>query len=189
VANAYFNNTTTLIPGSTARANDVETKLYAVATGFDLVAADIGLKMDKAGGTTAGTFVFTNSIDVPTQATGEASTKAASTAFVAASVAAFGTLGDLVDVAVTTTGTSAVNTRELVNTAGGAIIRTLPASPSVGQMVAYKDAKNNFSVNKLTIQPAAGQAIEDSAVLEAMDVTDKYAYFSVKWDGLAWRVL
>lgn len=139
------------------------------------------------------------SVQVPTVATTDNSTNAASTALVQAKIAAFSTLGDLVDVFnITTSGTSTANTREFINTrsAGAVITRTLPASPIVGQIVAYKDDgptpadKRGFDAFNLIINPGAN-SIEDTAAGELMYVTSRYAYFALKWDSVAstWRVL
>ena len=49
-----------------------------------------------------------------------------------------------------------------VNTTGGAVIMTLPSSPSVGDIVAVKDYANTFDTNNLTIN-RNGQPINGAA--------------------------
>jgi hypothetical protein len=128
----------------------------------------------------------------PTAPTGDGLTALQIVNFTAlmTAIAATGTLVDLVDTPISTAGTSAVGTREWVNTTGGAITRTLPSAPAQYQKIGFKDAAATWHTNALTIQPAAGQKIENRSVLETMLVTDQFAYFVLVWDGVdTWRVL
>ena len=184
MTNPYFNNTITLIPGQTARAGDVEDKCDLITTGFDLVDADVVLKAPILSPTFTG-------IPTTTTPTGANSAQIVNVTYLANYTAGVTSLGDLLDIIINTSGTAAVNTRENVDTTSGVITRTLPSSPTNYQIIGFKDKEDNFDTNKLVIQPATGHRIEDSAINEAMDVTEKYAYFALKWyaDDLAWRVL
>ena len=165
-----------------AAVNATATELSYVSGVTSSIQTQLGLKAPIASPTFTG-------IPLTTTPDGTVSAQIASVGWVQTTVAGIGTLGDLVDTAVSANGTSAANTRELVDTTSGAITRTLPASPATYTKIGYKDAKAGFASNKLTIQPNTGQRIEDAAVLEAMDVTDKYAYFVLEWDGSVWRIL
>jgi len=133
------------------------------------------------------TFTGTPIVPTPTGAVGGAATNVT---YVSSVVASVGTLGDLIDTSINTSGTSSINTREFVDTTGGVINRTLPAGVAIGSIIAYKDDASNFSTNKLTITPASGDRIENSAVDEVMEVTDKNRYFALKKRaGNTWRLL
>jgi hypothetical protein len=85
VSNPYFNNTTTLVGLTRARAATVEAKFTLVGTGFDTVNTDMLLRARKAGETFTGTHDFTGAtLNAATQTVGDSSTKVATTAFVAA---------------------------------------------------------------------------------------------------------
>lgn len=184
MTNPYFNNTTTLIPGQTARAGDVEDKCDLITTGFDLVDADVVLKAPILSPT------FTGIPQVPTP-NGATPGQIVNVTYLSTQIASLTTLGDLLDLTINTSGLSAVGIREKVDTTGGILTRTLPASAANNQVIAFKDWQANFHINKLVIQPATGHRIETGAINEAMDVTERYAYFAIKWDSinLTWRVL
>lgn len=182
--NPYFNNTINLIPGQTARAGDVEDDFDAVTVGFDLVEVDMGTKAPIASPAFTG-------VPTTTTPTGANSAQIVNVTYLVNYTAGVTSLGDLVDIIINTSGTASVNTRENVDTTSGVITRTLPSAPTNYQIIGWKDKEGKFDTNKLVIQPATGHRIEDSAINEAMDVTEKYAYFALKWyaDDLAWRVL
>lgn len=87
--------------------------------------------------------------------------------------------GVLPGVAVTTTGTSTINTTELYE-ASSAITRTIPAGTSVGARIAYKDNGQLFADNNLTITPPSGHRIEDFAVDESLVVSKSYLSFELR---------
>lgn len=182
--NDYYNNTTTLIPGQTARAQDVEDKCDEITVGFDLVEVDIDLKAPIASPT------FTGVPQVPNP-DGATPGQIVNVYYMGVQIAALTTLGDLLDLTINTSGTCAVNIREKVDTTVGVLTRTLPASAANNAVIAFKDWKANFHINKLVVQPATGHRIETGAINEAMDVNERYAYFALKWDSvnLTWRVL
>jgi len=184
VPNPYFNNTINLIPGQTARAGDVEDDFDAVTTGFDLVKVDMDLKSPIASPT------FNGIPQVPNP-DGATPGQIVNVYYMGLQIAALTTLGDLLDLTINTSGTCAVNIREKVDTTGGVLTRTLPASAANNAVIAFKDWQANFHINKLVVQPATGHRIETGAINEAMDVTERYAYFALKWDSvnLTWRVL
>lgn len=86
---------------------------------------------------------------------------------------------------------AAVNTRYFVDTTGGPVTVTLPASPSTGQRVGFVDAKSAFSVvNKLVVARNGnpiGTTYTGTPVAEDMDVT-QYASFELEWKGTYWAI-
>jgi hypothetical protein len=96
--------------------------------------------------------------------------------------------GQPIDVAVTTAGTSTLNTVELC-AASAAINRTIPAGAVVGDSVGYKDNGQRFATNSLTIVPPSGHSIEDFAVNESLTVTKDYVPFTLKMVSAGlWRI-
>jgi hypothetical protein len=96
--------------------------------------------------------------------------------------------GQPIDAAVTTTGTSALNTVELC-AASAAINRTIPAGAVVGDSVGYKDNGQMFATYSLTVTPPSGHRIEDFAVNETLTVTSNYRAFTLKQVSAGlWRI-
>lgn len=78
MANPFFTNTVDLVANTRARAQDVEDNFDAVETGFDLVES---AKADRADDTLSNP-TFTGTVTAPTAASGDNSTKVATTAYV-----------------------------------------------------------------------------------------------------------
>lgn len=146
---------------------------------FQAVAAAIATKSDTTGETYSGTHDFSGATvalgasTAPTQSVGDASTKLATTAFVAGtafsaalpgqtgnsgkflttdgSEASFGHPASFA-LTKTTTYTAVAGDRLLVDTSGGAFTITLPASPSVGDApILLRDLAGTFATNNLTL--------------------------------------
>lgn len=136
-------------------------------------------KADVSGDTYTGTHDFTSATvalgasTAPTQSVGDASTKLATTAFVAGtafsaalpgqtgnsgkflttdgSAASFGHPASFA-LTKTTTYTAVAGDRLLADTSGGAFTITLPASPSVGDApILLRDLAGTFATNNLTL--------------------------------------
>jgi hypothetical protein len=88
----------------------------------------------------------------------------------------------------TNTNTTAVTARGYsVDTSGGVVVLTAPASPSVGDYFKWTDAAGTFGTNKLTIG-RNGEKIMGLA--QDMDVSDNYASAGLVYDGgtNGWRL-
>jgi len=76
-----------------------------------------------------------------------------------------------------------------VNTTSGAITMTLPSSPSVGDIVAFKDYANTFDTNNLTIgrngQPISGDTADPTISTEGQAVTLVYGDSTKGWQSVA----
>tara|TARA_R100001224_G_scaffold113489_1_gene99049 strand:- start:1035 stop:2408 length:1374 start_codon:yes stop_codon:yes gene_type:complete len=72
-----------------------------------------------------------------------------------------------------------------VNTTSGEITATLPASPSVGDIVAFKDFSNTFDTNKLTIarngSNIGGDAIDAEVSVEGQSLVLVYSSSAEGW--------
>lgn len=98
------------------------------------------------------------------------------------------TITDLTPVAVNAAGTSTAQTREYVDTSSIAITRNLPPTPTLWQLVAYKDAKATWHLRALTLNPGANR-VEDAGIGELVVCNNKYGSTLLQWDGSVWRVL
>jgi hypothetical protein len=74
-----------------------------------------------------------------------------------------------------------------VNTAGGAVTATLPASPAVGDTIRFLDAAKTFDTNTFTVA-RNGNLIQGDAA--DMTVTTESAAFELIWSGatFGWRI-
>ena len=74
------------------------------------------------------------------------------------------------------------------NTSGGAFTMTLPASPSAGDIVAFKDYANTFDTNNLTIgrngSNISGEAEDATIEVEGQSVTLIYGDATKGWQGV-----
>ena len=72
-----------------------------------------------------------------------------------------------------------------VNTTSGAVTATLPASPSVGDIVAFKDFSNTFDTNNLTIarngSNIGGDAIDAVVSVEGQSLVLVYSSSAEGW--------
>ena len=87
---------------------------------------------------------------------------------------------------IKTTGFTAVSGEGyFCNTTGGAFTLTLPASPSAGDIVAFKDYANTFDTANLTIgrngSNIGGQALDSVIATEGIAVTLVYADATKGW--------
>lgn len=155
-------------------------------------------KSDVAGETYSGTHDFSGASvslgasTAPTQSVGDASTKLATTAFVAGtafsaalpgqtgnsgkflttdgSAASFGHPASFA-LTKTTTYTAVAGDRLLADTSGGAFTITLPASPSVGDApILLRDLAGTFATNNLTLD-RNGNKIEGAPEDFIVDIT------------------
>ena len=76
-----------------------------------------------------------------------------------------------------------------VNTTSGQITMSLPSSPSVGDIVAFKDYANTFDTNKLILgrngSNISGQAEDAEIEVEGQSVTLVYGDATKGWQGVA----
>jgi len=74
-----------------------------------------------------------------------------------------------------------------VNTSGGAVTATLPASPAVGDSIRFLDAAKTFDSNTFTVG-RNGNLIQGDA--QDMTVTTESAAFELIWSGatFGWRI-
>jgi len=76
-----------------------------------------------------------------------------------------------------------------VNTTSGAVIMTLPSSPSAGDIVAIKDYANTFDTNKLTINRngsnISGDAVNSEITTEGQALTLVYGDATKGWQSVA----
>ncbi|MBV8656632.1 MAG: hypothetical protein JO142_02295 [Burkholderiales bacterium] len=89
---------------------------------------------------------------------------------------------------ITTNTTAANNTSYAVNTSGGAVTLTLPASPSNGQVVPFMDAKGTFATNNLTVaqgSTATIMGLAQSMVVSTPNVAASLVYIAALND---WRL-
>ena len=77
------------------------------------------------------------------------------------------------------------NTRYGVNTASGAVIATLPASPGLGDAVFFADAGGAFSTNSLTIARNGNTIMGSAADIVINTNGDSLGLF---WNGTTWRL-
>ena len=94
------------------------------------------------------------------------------------------------DTTIKTSGFTATNGEGyFINTTSGAITMTLPASPSVGDIVAVKDYANTFDTNNLTIdrngQPISGIAANAVISTEGQALTLIYGDATKGWQSVA----
>jgi hypothetical protein len=71
-----------------------------------------------------------------------------------------------------------------VNTTGGAITATLPATPSTGQAIFFADAGGAYATNNLTVAPN-GQTIMGTAGDLTVSTTNQN--FGLFYNGTTWR--
>lgn len=196
MSNPYYNHNDG-VPAAQSRAQSVvvRNELDLVASGFDAVLADINLRLGSIPGspTFSGPVTFNGAVTFNQVPQGPTSIGVAlglvNENRLAQAIAGVGTLGDLQNTAVTSSGTASVNTRELCR-AATAISRTIPAGLSVGAIIGWKDDGQDFSINTLTIVPPAGHQIEWGAINEAMTVYDRGAYFVlIQSQAGIWRLL
>jgi hypothetical protein len=76
-----------------------------------------------------------------------------------------------------------------INTTSGAVTMTLPSSPSVGDIVAFKDYANTFDTNALTLgrngSNISGEAADAVISVEGQSVTLVYGDATKGWQGVA----
>jgi len=76
-----------------------------------------------------------------------------------------------------------------INTTSGIITMTLPSSPSVGDIVAFKDYANTFDTNNLTIgrngQPISGTSSNAVISAEGQSITLVYGDSTKGWQSVA----
>tara|TARA_R110002153_G_scaffold221674_2_gene374082 strand:+ start:906 stop:1616 length:711 start_codon:yes stop_codon:yes gene_type:complete len=86
---------------------------------------------------------------------------------------------------VTAAYTAVAGDQIMVNTTGGAITVTLPASPSTGDEVSFLDARGTFNTNNLTIgrnsQPIEGAATDDVLSTAGQSITLVYVDATRGW--------
>ena len=78
--------------------------------------------------------------------------------------------------------------RALVDTSGGIVTITLPATPSDGSIVGFLDINGAFVVNNLTIQPSVGHDIQGSPNL-VCDIAGAYVELQFVSSINSWRLL
>jgi hypothetical protein len=76
----------------------------------------------------------------------------------------------------------------LVSTSGGAVTITLPSSPAFQHQIFIADAGGTFSTNNLTIVPASGDSIMDTAADEPMTIATDNVSFGLVHNGTTWRI-
>ena len=81
-------------------------------------------------------------------------------------------------VAITTSSTISSNRIYYVDTTSGAVTLTLPSTPSQGDVVQIVDVRGNFSTNNLTVNPASGRIMRQTAT-DTMTVSVAGAAFSL----------
>ena len=211
----WGSNPSRFVRFDSARAEDVNSALDQVTSGFDTVEGltDAAIKLPNgetatvlpAPASRAGKVLSFDSSGQPTTAhltTGLGDVSTSGTVSADERIAVFdGTTGDLIkdggkkiselgltSVAVTTTNTSTINTLELC-AATSAIVRTIPTGTVVGDSIGYKDNGQMFATYSLTITPPSGDRIEDLAIDETLVVTTNYLAFTLKKvaTGL-WRI-
>jgi len=84
----------------------------------------------------------------------------------------------------TTSFSAAAGMRYGVNTTGGAITATLPATPSTGQAIFFADAGGAYATNNLTVAPN-GQTI--MGVAGDLTVSTTNQNFGLFYNGTTWR--
>ena len=72
-----------------------------------------------------------------------------------------------------------------INTSSGAVVMTLPSSPSAGDIVAFKDYANTFDTNNLTVnrngEPIGGISANATISVEGQAITMVYADGTKGW--------
>ena len=75
-----------------------------------------------------------------------------------------------------------------VDTSGGAITVTLPASPTQGDEVAFIDSEGTFDTNNLTVEPGSEKIMTNTAGDEMVVDTNNAAFTLVYQDSaFGWR--
>jgi|TARA_B100001094_G_C18085405_1_gene747468 hypothetical protein len=86
----------------------------------------------------------------------------------------------------TTNFNTAIAKRYLVNTAGGAVTATLPASPSVGNTIEFTEGATAFSSNNLIVA-RNGSTIDGSASDLTVSAAPTGGILTLIYDGATWR--
>ena len=170
--------------GTPTAATDATTKAYvdtAVATIVSTIAGDAsaGLAaMVAAQAAAAAADADAADADADRIAAQAAALAAASSAATALGAAGSWTV-------VTASGAAPLAGRLLVDTSGGAVVLTLPASPPVGVPIQFADGAD-FSINNLTI---ARNGSTIMGLAEDMTVAVKGASFALVHSGATWRIV
>jgi hypothetical protein len=89
-------------------------------------------------------------------------------------------VGGLNRVSVSSSQTIVANTSYWVDTSGGPVTLTLPASPNTGEKIQFFDLKGTFDSNTLTLNNNSNPIMRTS---DTMQVTTEGAAFTLVWSG------
>jgi hypothetical protein len=188
-------------PNVNGAVNPTPTEFNYLVGVTSLIQPQIGAKGAIAGQTWTGTHDYiAATLNVFTQTVGDNSSKAASTAFVAAqafstalpgqagnagkglttdgSSASWSSFYPSIAVVQTTGFTAAIKTSYECNTTGGSFTVTLPASPSQGDWVLISDYAGTFGANKLTVGRNGNKIMSLS---EDMTVSSNNVSFAIQY--------
>ena len=84
--------------------------------------------------------------------------------------------------------TAAAGTGYFLNTSGGAITVTLPASPSAGDVVAFKDYRNSWDSNNVTVA-RNGSKINGSSGCAVLDTKDQSVTLIYIDSTMGWKTI
>jgi hypothetical protein len=82
-------------------------------------------------------------------------------------------------VEISTSSTISSNRIYYVDTTGGTVTLTLPATPSTGDVVQVVDVKGNFGTNNLVVSPGSSEKIMRQTAADTMTVNVSGAAFSL----------